>query len=90
MADDPLAALRGRFRDRAAETAARLRAHLAGDEEPDLERLVHSLAGAATMFGHAELGEAALAADSTFAAGGRPTPETLADLARRLERLPIP
>jgi len=87
MADDPLAALRGRFRDRGAETAARIRVHLAGPEDPELERLVHSLAGAAAMFGHAELGEAALAIDAIYAADGLPTPEALASLADALERL---
>lgn len=90
MADDPLAPLRARFRDRCAEDAARLRAHLAGEEEAELEQLVHRLAGAAGTFGYTALGEAAQAADATFAAGERPSPEALADLADHLEQMTRP
>lgn len=87
MADDPLAALRVRFRDRCAEDAVRLRAHLAGQEDADLEPLVHRLAGSAGMFGHAEIGAAAAAIDAVFAKGGRPDRDVVADLADALDRL---
>lgn len=87
MSDDPLAPLKARFRVRCGEDAARLRAHLAGVDEPDLEGLVHRLAGAAGTFGYADISEAALAIDDVYVAGGAPAAEALADLADRLETL---
>ncbi len=87
MADDPLAPLRARFRDRCAEDAVHLRAHLAGKADAELEHRIHRLAGAAGTFGYAELGEHAQAADAAFAAGERPTAEALVTLAGQLERV---
>lgn len=70
---DPLAPLRQRFRDRVEGELPQLRAMatgtLAGD---DLRRLAHNLAGAAGLFGHAELSRAAMAIDDRFAAGETP------------------
>lgn len=87
MSDDPLAPLKARFRARCGDDAARLRTHLAGSDEPDLEGLVHRLAGAAGTFGYADISEAALAIDDVYVGGGAPSVEALADLAERLERL---
>lgn len=86
MADDPLASLRARFRDRCAEDAASVRAYLAGRTDVELEQRVHRLAGAAGMFGHAELGGLALEIDAVLATGEPPTTEALRDLAEALEQ----
>lgn len=90
MVDDPLAAFRVRFRDRCVEDAVRLRAHLAGQEDGDLEHLVHRLAGSAGAFGYSEVGKAAAAADAVFARGECPAPDMVADLADALDRLAAP
>lgn len=87
MTNDPLAPLKARFRERCGDDASRLRAHLAGAEEPELEGLIHRLAGSARMFGHAEIGAMAEALDADFAEKRRPTEEALSDLAAALERL---
>lgn len=87
MSDDPFAALRARFRERCADDATRLRAHLAGVTEPELEKLIHRLAGTAGTFGYGDLGLAALAIDEVYAAGGAPTRAALEALADRLEAL---
>lgn len=87
MTDDPLAPLRTRFRERCGNAAARLRAFLAGGDEPELEDMIHRLAGSAGLFGYAEVGAMAEALDAGFAEGRRPTSQALSDLADALERL---
>lgn len=75
---DILEGLRQKFRERCATDAETIRAHLEGrpTQEP-LERVVHRIAGAAGMFGAAELGVAAQGLDATYAAGLAPTDDDL-------------
>jgi HPt (histidine-containing phosphotransfer) domain-containing protein len=82
---DPLAPLRHKFRARAANDLARLRVLALGDlASEELKLLAHNLAGAAGLFGHAALGEAAMAIDDRYAGGDTPDPEQLALLEHRL------
>lgn len=69
MTDDPLAPLRARFQARAAIEAAALAEALAAGEAAEVERIAHGLAGAAGLFGFADVGAAAIAVDQAFAAG---------------------
>lgn len=69
MTDDPLAPLRARFQARAAIEAAALAQALAAGEAAEVERIAHGLAGAAGLFGFADVGAAAIAVDQAFAAG---------------------
>jgi HPt (histidine-containing phosphotransfer) domain-containing protein len=77
-----LDALKVRFRERAAADAVTIEAAMAGGENgvDGLEPLIHGLAGAAGIFGHAAISEAALALDARFAEGRRPSPDELAAL----------
>ena len=54
-----MAALRLRFRDRAAEESKRIRDELAAGDRQTLGKSAHSLSGSAGLFGHAALGDAA-------------------------------
>jgi HPt (histidine-containing phosphotransfer) domain-containing protein len=54
-----MAALRLRFRERAAEESERIRAALAAGDRQTVGKTAHSLSGSAGLFGHAELGDAA-------------------------------
>ncbi|RZJ19729.1 MAG: hypothetical protein EON91_00145 [Brevundimonas sp.] len=56
--------------------------------DPELERTVHGLAGSAGIFGHADIGAAALALDADFAAGRPPDEHRLQALVALLEALP--
>jgi len=69
VTDDPLAPLRIRFRARAAEEATALAEALAGGDAAGIERIAHGLAGAAGLFGFADVGAAAVAVDQDFAVG---------------------
>lgn len=81
---DPLAPLGLRFREKAAGHLERLRVLASTPDDPELRLLVHSLAGAAGMFGCHALGEAAMAVDDRYAADEIPDARQLADLERRL------
>ncbi|RZJ43184.1 MAG: hypothetical protein EON86_05750 [Brevundimonas sp.] len=72
MSDDPLAALRLRFRERALSDADGLASALQHSNEQDIEALAHGLAGAAGLFGFSEIGRQAKDIDGQFAAGDRP------------------
>lgn len=87
MFDEKFAALKTRFRAFCGQEAVRLRAHLAGTPDPELQALVHGLAGAAGTFGYPEVGDPAIAIDTLFVEGKTPTNEALADLADRMEKL---
>jgi HPt (histidine-containing phosphotransfer) domain-containing protein len=69
VTDDPLGPLRARFQARAAIEATALAEALAGGEAVEVERIAHGLAGAAGLFGFADVGAAAIAVDQDFAAG---------------------
>jgi len=73
--DATMAALRERFVARCMTDCARLKAHLEGDilAPPELRRAVHRLAGAAGMFGYAELGAVAGDLDAKLAASNDPS-----------------
>ena len=82
---DPLAPLRERFRKRATDDLARLRALMTGDlAASELRTLAHNMAGAAGTFGYAALSEAAMAVDDRYVAGGTPDAAQLALLEQRL------
>ena len=63
-----------RFAARAAEERAGLAAALAADDRETLQARAHKLAGIAPMFGHAEIGEAALALELAAEEGGDVAP----------------
>lgn len=85
---DPLAPLRGKFRERTIGDARRLREATAEGEagRREIEHILHGLAGAAGMFGFTDLGEAAGALDRRFADGDPPPAEDILALAARIER----
>lgn len=89
MTEDLLAPLRALFAARAAVDLAVLRRALAADPpaDPELERTVHGLAGAAGVFGHTDIAALALAADRAFADGQPPDRDRLEALAALLEAL---
>ena len=58
--DDRMAALKARFSERAGEEIAAIEAAIDSADAAELQRRAHKLAGIAPMFGHADLGEAAL------------------------------
>ncbi|WP_271083841.1 Hpt domain-containing protein [Brevundimonas sp. NIBR11] len=75
---DPLAPLRARFRARARDDLARLRALKTGDlASSDLRMLAHNMAGAAGTFGYAALGAAAMAVDDRYVVGDLPDADQL-------------
>lgn len=70
---DPLAALKARFRARAAANVERIEDLWATDRgSGELRGVIHDLAGAAGIFGHPRLGEAAMEIDDRYAAGDQP------------------
>ena len=70
---DPLAALKMRFRVRAAADLDRLTRLWADEPEtPELRALIHDLAGAAGIFGFPDLSAAALEIDNRHASGFQP------------------
>lgn len=69
MTTDPMEALRRRFCARALDEADQLETALAANDRAAVERLAHSLAGTAGLFGYKEIGEAARAVDGAFARG---------------------
>ncbi|MNV43636.1 Hpt domain protein [compost metagenome] len=69
MSDDPLEPLRARFRERAGADGLALANALARGDAAEIERLAHGLAGAAGLFGYAEVGSMALQIDERFARG---------------------
>lgn len=89
MSEDEFAALRERFRERTRGQAKDLRARLAeGDlQAPEIERIVHSLAGTGAMLGFDELAASAAAIDDQYVAGQAPSRETLEALALAMEAL---
>lgn len=89
MSDDPLAPLRARFAERAAKDLIVVRRALSLDPpaDPDLERTVHGLAGAAGIFGHADVAALARNADRDFADDRAPDRAGLETLAGLLETL---
>lgn len=91
MIDDPLAPLRAMFAERAARDLSVIRRALTLDPpaDPELETTVHGLAGAAGIFGHAEMAALALAADRDFVDGEAPDRERLEALAGLLEKLAL-
>ena len=90
MTEDVLAPLRSMFIERAGQDLIILRRALSAEPpgDPTLERTVHGLAGSAGLFGHAEIGAAALALDADFAADRPPERAGLEALIRLLEALP--
>lgn len=90
MTEDVLGPLRAMFIVRAGQDLMTLRRALSVQPaaDPELERTVHGLAGAAGVFGHAEIGAAALALDADFAADRAPDRARLEALVRLLEALP--
>jgi len=90
VTEDVLASLRAMFTARAGQDLTVLRRALSVEPpaDPALERTVHGLAGAAGLFGHVEIGSAALALDGDFAAGRAPDRAALQVLIRLLEALP--
>lgn len=91
MTDDPLASLRPLFAERAARDLTIIRRALTLDPpaDPELEMTVHGLAGAAGIFGHAEMAALALAADRDFVDGEPPDREQLEALVGLLEKLAL-
>lgn len=85
---DPLEPLRVKFRARTIGDAARLREAVASGEtgRAEIERIVHAMAGAAGMFGFADLGEAASGLDRRFADRDPPPDADVLAFAARIER----
>lgn len=80
-----LEALKVSFRERAAADARAIETAMARkDGVNELATLVHGLAGAAGIFGHATISEAALALDTVFAEGRRPSSADLAALVQTI------
>lgn len=86
MTIDPMEALRTRFRTRALDEADQLETALAGDDRATLERLAHSLAGTAGLFGYRAIGEAAAAVDGAFARGDPDAPQAAPALIEAIRR----
>jgi HPt (histidine-containing phosphotransfer) domain-containing protein len=86
MTADPMEALRIRFRVRALHEADQLEAALAGNDRATLERLAHSLAGTAGLFGYRAIGEAAAAVDGAFARGDPDASGAAPDLIEAIRR----
>lgn len=84
---DPLVELRGRFVRRAHQDAHALIAALQEQDHTMLEQTVHNLAGAAGVFGFADLGAAARRLDDLYAADERPTSDDIRALAEQARAL---
>ncbi|MCO8030806.1 Hpt domain-containing protein [Brevundimonas diminuta] len=87
MNGDPLEPLRLRFRERAGADSLALADALARADAAEIERLAHSLAGAAGLFGFVEVGDLALQIDQVFAAGKTPPNDHVGALIDALRRL---
>jgi HPt (histidine-containing phosphotransfer) domain-containing protein len=87
LSDDPLEPLRARFRERAQADRLVLADALARGDAAAIERLAHGLAGAAGMFGYAEVGGLALQIVDGFARGGAFSVERVQALVEALEGL---
>lgn len=87
MSGDPLEPLRLRFRERAGADSLALADALARADAPEIERLAHSLAGAAGLFGFVEVGDLAMQIDQGFAAGKTPPDDRVRALIVALRRL---
>lgn len=72
MTHPALAGLAARFIEGARADAATMEQAVAAGDMATIERLAHSVAGAAGIFGLTEIGAAALAIDDRFAAGETP------------------
>ena len=83
---DPLAALRLRFAERARADADALEEALLSPPGGAVEPLVHGLAGAAGIFGYAEISEAARAIDSAFGRGDAPSEASVRALIALIRR----
>lgn len=82
---DPLAALKARFLVRAAANRERIEGLWAEDRSAaELRSVIHDLAGAAGIFGHPLVGEAAMEIDVRYANGGEPDAEQIERLLSRL------
>jgi HPt (histidine-containing phosphotransfer) domain-containing protein len=86
LSSDPLAPLKLRFRDRARADAEALEAALAGADQGRIEALVHGLAGAAGLFGFADIGALARRIDTRFAEGEIPSPAEVEGLIAAIRR----
>lgn len=78
--NDRLNALKTQFRERTLANADDLARAVKDQDFKALEQIIHSIAGAAGMFGYAALSERALAIDADFAAGRRPTEQCVTEL----------
>lgn len=87
---DPLAPLRAKFRARAADDLARLRALREANDQAELRRLAHGIAGAAGTFGFPELGKAAVVIDDDCVAGRTSERSAFDRLQRELEAVAAP
>lgn len=87
MSDDPLEPLRARFRQRAEADRLVLAKALEQGDATEIERLAHSLAGAAGLFGYVEIGRLALQVDEGFAQGLPLSARKVRALMTALERL---
>lgn len=88
MADDPLLALRERFRIKAITEAGVLRDAMERSDLELVERIVHGLAGAAAIFGFTEISARALSIDSDFAAGRAPDARQVEALVQHMRQMP--
>lgn len=84
MSQSALAELAARFISGAQIDAQRLEQALKSEDFDAIERIAHSMAGAAGIFGLTDIGAAALAIDDRFANGTRPAPEMVETLIARV------
>lgn len=89
MSLEGLEALRQRFRDRSLEDLKLVRDWLTAGlpHDPDTERRVHNLAGAAGAFGYPRLNAAAAVLDDRIALGETPEPADVEALIIALEQM---
>ena len=83
MTADRMEALRLSFCARALEEADQLEAALAANDRVVIERLAHTLAGTAGLFGYQRIGAAARAVDGAFARGDAAAPDAAPALIAR-------
>lgn len=86
MKPDPLAKLRVRFCERARGDADGLAAALADSDHLRIEALAHGLAGAAGLFGFADIGVRAKRIDSLYAESETPSATEIEDLIATIRR----
>lgn len=80
MSSDALAELAARFLANVQDDAARLEAAMLDQDYKTIETVAHSMAGAAGIFGFADIGAAAMAIDTCYADGGLPSETMVAAL----------